>query len=85
MVNHAQDLMSAKKFLDLPNKLIPSDQPVSDVDTDQERINIINIPLAMIQLGPAPECWRHLSLRCSGLQRLLSFFINTIFFKEVNH
>ena len=25
MVNHAQDLMSVKKFLDLPNKLIPSD------------------------------------------------------------
>ena len=24
MVNHAQDLMSVKKFLDLPNKLIPS-------------------------------------------------------------
>ena len=23
MVNHAQDLMSVKKFLDLPNKLIP--------------------------------------------------------------
>ena len=24
MVNHAQDLMSVKKFLDLPNKLLPT-------------------------------------------------------------
>ena len=27
MVNYAQDLMSVKKFLDLPNKLIPTNQP----------------------------------------------------------
>ena len=26
MVNHAQDLMSVKKFLDLPDKLIPNTQ-----------------------------------------------------------
>ena len=29
MVNHAQDLMSVKKFLDLPNKLIPTMYNVS--------------------------------------------------------
>ena len=60
------------------------DKPVSDVDTDLERINITDIPLTMIPLDPAAERWRHLSLRCSGLQRLLSFSIDTIF-KEVNY
>ena len=49
MVNHAQDLMSVKKFLDLPNKLIPN-------RCDSElRLLLFNIWYVNIEMRPVKK------------------------------
>ena len=62
------------------------DKPVSDVDTDLERINITNIPLTMIRLIHLPRdgdtC--HCAVQVSNAYSVLSFSIDTIF-KEANY